>query len=329
VRNLILSCDWGTSSFRLRLVDVRGQSVLGEVLDPDGNAALHDRWLARQGQEPDSRLDFYYRHLQTQIDRLARQVPVPLAGVPVVLSGMASSSVGMLELPYAPLPFAGDGSQAVVKRVPAGPGRAHEVVMISGVASERDVMRGEETQLVGLLEKLPTVAANGEAVFIFPGTHSKHMHVRGGSLVNFQTFMTGELFQVLTQHSILKDSVEVPVRQGTDSAEMVGFRAGIGQSGEAGLLPSLFTVRTNRLLGNWPKNQNFFYLSGLLIGTELRSLLQQSDLPIILGSGSNVFDLYRQGLEELGLLPRTMLVPAELMDHAAIAGQVKIFQQQR
>jgi 2-dehydro-3-deoxygalactonokinase len=301
--------------------------VIGEVRAEEGNARMNDLWLNRQEQESSDRFAFYLRHLQTHIDRLAQQVPVPLEGVPVVLSGMATSTIGMMALPYAPLPFAADGSQAVVHRVRVGQDQPREVLLISGVASDRDVMRGEETQLVGLWDTLPAVAEAGEAVFVLPGTHSKHMRVREGRLVDFQTFMTGELFQVMASHSILKDSVEKATEAEGDGEAMEGFRQGIQQSGQAGLLPSLFTVRTNQLLGAWPKKKNFFYLSGLLIGEELRTLLAQDVPQIVLGSGSQVFRLYRAGLEQLGLLSRTTVVPADQMEHAAIAGQLRIFRQ--
>jgi 2-dehydro-3-deoxygalactonokinase len=324
----ILSCDWGTSSFRLRLAEVRQQQVIGEVVSQEGNAKTNDLWLSAPEQRPVSRLAFYGEVMEKHIGLLQQQVPVALARVPVVLSGMASSSIGMAELPYASLPFPVDGSQALAKCLKVGQDQPRDILLISGVRSERDVMRGEETQLVGLVEKVPLLREQKEAVFIFPGTHSKHMFVKEGKLRDFQTFMTGELFQLMVTTSILKNSVEGTGQPTTDPEALRGFRQGIAASGKTSLLPSLFSVRTNHVLDNLPKRENFYYLSGLLIGAELRTLLQQDISRLVLGSGSNVYELYHLALQELGLLPRTTLIPAELMDQAAIAGQVKIFQQQ-
>ena len=98
--NKILSCDWGTTSFRLRLIDVDNVKVLHEIKSVDGVNALHNEWLATKKSEKE-RLNFYRNFIQSQINKMNVDVNDAL----VIISGMASSTIGMKELPYAKLPF--------------------------------------------------------------------------------------------------------------------------------------------------------------------------------------------------------------------------------
>src|SRR5258706_6223281 len=165
---------------------------------------------------------------------------------------------------------------------------------------------------------------------IFPGTHSKHIQVQKGKIVDFQTYMTGEVFQVMSQHSILKDTLpafnnELPINK-TDAR---AFCQGIGHSGVSNLLHTLFTVRSNLLFEYLTKEENFFYLSGLLIGTELRSLKDNGGGRIVLCSGSNVFHLYELAVQELNLLDRTIVMAPDIIDNVAMEGHLKLFQNHR
>jgi 2-dehydro-3-deoxygalactonokinase len=114
----------------------------------------------------------------------------------------------MMELPYGSLPFATDGRGVLTHLEPANADLPHDVLLISGIRSADDVMRGEETQLIGCIQGNANAATEG--TFIFPGTHSKHIQVKNGEVSGFQTFMTGELFDLLRRHSILKDAVAAP-----------------------------------------------------------------------------------------------------------------------
>ena len=114
-KTTFLSCDWGTSSFRLRLVEREGLRVLAEESSKEGNAATAELWQ-QANQPPEQRVAFYLAIVpSTSLAKAGEAVKTSLAGVPVVISGMASSTIGMLELPYKPLPFATDGSDLATK----------------------------------------------------------------------------------------------------------------------------------------------------------------------------------------------------------------------
>jgi len=323
----ILSCDWGTSSFRLKLVNRTSHAVLGAVHSGEGIAAIHDRWKSGGSVEGAGREAFYLKQLQKNIESLSKKLMCPLSGIPIVLSGMASSSIGIKELSYAPLPFSTDGSSAFIQEVPAGKDFPHAVWMISGVSSDRDIMRGEETQLVGLAALDNKIFTDEAMVCIFPGTHSKHITVEKGKVVDFKTYMTGELFQLMIHHSILKDAIAEDNKQGSlGGSEIDAFCLGMKESGTSNLLHNFFSIRVNHLFGRATKWENLFHLSGLLIGSELRDLADEERVRILLCSGSNMYHLYKLGVEVLHLQERTVFIGPGMMDNAAAEGQLTIFQ---
>ncbi|MGK6351449.1 2-dehydro-3-deoxygalactonokinase [Parapedobacter sp. DT-150] len=322
--DFMLSCDWGTSSFRLKLVDIQREAVAAELQTADGVSAVYGRWKS-EGAHRSSQESFYMQHLVACIGMLSKQVAFPLSGIPVVISGMASSTIGMRQLPYAELPFSIDGSNAVVQALDTGDRIDHPVLLISGCKAAADVMRGEETQLVGLAAMDRPFNAAGEAVCIFPGTHSKHVHVVAGKMVDFATFMTGEVFHLMAHQSILKGAITIPKPDDMWSpAEEDVFRRGVAYAMSTNILSALFSVRVNELFDRYAKTENYYYLSGLLIGTELAGLLKREVDRIVLCSGSNVYLPYRLALEELDLVSRAMFVEPHRMDWAVIAGQIKI-----
>ncbi|MCF0069867.1 2-dehydro-3-deoxygalactonokinase [Dyadobacter sp. CY261] len=320
----LLSCDWGTSSFRLRLVNVADHDVVGEVTSPNGIGAVYNAWQEVHQADHVPRGVYYRSIISTQIIALRKQTGLDIAGLPVILSGMASSSIGMQELPYARLPFALDGSHLGIKQYEEQNDFPHEITLISGVRSDHDVMRGEETQLIGLGAAIDL--SGRDAIFIFPGTHSKHMFVRDGRLIDFKTFMTGEVFNLMANHSILKDSVD-HYRQPDFSAEAAeAFREGIRESGSGNILNALFTVRTNQLFDLLNKRENGMFLSGLLIGCEIRDLTRETNAHLVLCGGNNLYQLYKAAIETLGLAGRTTIIPSEIVDRAATTGHIRIFE---
>lgn len=320
----LLSCDWGTSSFRLRLVNVKDHDVVGEVTSPNGIGAVYNAWREANQMDDVSREWYYRTIISTQITALKRQTGVDLAGIPIVLSGMASSSIGMQELPYARLPFALDGAHLGMKYYEEQPGFPHEITLISGVRSDHDVMRGEETQLIGLGAAMDL--SGRDAIFIFPGTHSKHMFVRDGRLVDFKTFMTGEVFNLMASQSILKDSIDQYVQSDFNGETTAAFRSGIRESGTGNILNALFTVRTNQLFGLLSKRENGMFLSGLLIGYEIRDLTKETSAHLVLCGGGNLYQLYKVAIETLGLSGRATIIPSEIVDRAATTGHIRIFE---
>ena len=302
---------------------------LSEIRSQTGIAGIFTGWKTVGEAQGISRDQFFRQQLKKQIDRLAEKVSISLINIPVVISGMASSSIGMEEIPYATLPFAVDGSQASARHFEAQADFPHDILLIAGVSSDQDVMRGEETQLIGLIAQLHLSGEKTqEAICIFPGTHSKHMYIQNGQLVNFDTYMTGELFAIMAQQSILKDSVDMSSLTHLTESDKDAFRRGVRQAGTSNLLNSLFTVRTNQLFDKFSKKQNALYLSGLLIGTELHPLLQQANRSLVLCSGSNLSVFYEMALAELNLLHRTITIPSDVIDRVASIGQIILFQNQ-
>lgn len=289
-----VSCDWGTSNFRLRRVE---GAVLDEVRTDEGTAKL-------AAQEGDRALAFR----QTLMRGLERLKAPP--SCPVVISGMASSSIGWKELPYAKLPFALDGRDAVWEKL------EDRFYLISGLRSSTDILRGEETEALGLVATLGREMPF-EAVFVLPGTHSKHLEVNPGGIATFRTFMTGELFDLLARQSVLRHS--------TDPAapfDREGFLEGVQESLSRPLPSALFRVRTRQVLEKRAVPSNTSFLSGLLVGTELASL-RNSDVPVIVAAGERLRTSYAAAGEALGMGPRLRLVDSEPL---SVLGQGVILQ---
>ena len=310
-----LSCDWGTSSFRLRLVNVADAVVCKEILNQDGISAIHQRWLKESGSN-EARQSFYLQYLLEQIKKLEAEVQQDLAGLTVMLSGMASSSIGMIELPYKELPLAMDGSDIPTHRIEPSKIFPHEVLVISGARTDDDVLRGEETLLIGC--NIP--GRRESSLCIFPGTHSKHIHVVNGKAVSFKTYLTGELFDLLSTKSILSNSVERNDLH--DEQEYDFFRRGIKEGSSGNLLNIVFHVRTNQLFDKNSRTANYHYLSGLLIGAELKDISNPSE-SIFLVSGNSLKKSYEQGFEILGFRNSVEFINA---GKALVQGQLSIFQ---
>lgn len=326
MQNLVFSCDWGTSAFRLKLVDHHSKNILGELNSDQGTAFLFNEWKLHKST---SQKEFYLEKLKTSIARLSAKTGQNSDHVPVVISGMASSSIGLKELTYATLPFSLDGKNAIVEKITEPSQLRNEIWLISGVRSEHDVMRGEETQIIGI-STLLHFSQDEVSVCILPGTHSKHIILTKSGIVDFKTFMTGELFDLLRKHSVISQSVSIPERDiEYNSDTLTAFKNGIRKSSESNLLHILFSVRTNQLLNDISKEHNYYFLSGLLIGTELRTLNTYKKIKITLCSGSNVNHLYQIALQELNLYKNTFDIPSETMENAAMLGQIKILENQR
>lgn len=309
--NTFLGCDWGTSSFRLTLATWDGV-VEGVVNNNNGIAATFQKWKEHSGSES-GRVEYYLNVIREGIAEAEGRFGVDLHGMPIVISGMATSSIGMINVPYGNIPFSLDGSDLVVHRLDADGKFSHPVYLISGVRSEDDVMRGEETQLVGVADDR---ALKGEHLYIFPGTHSKHIRAVDGRAVGFTTFMTGEFFEVLSKKSILADSVSedgaLLHRDNLDS-----FREGVLEGSRNNILNSAFHVRTRSLLGARAKEANYYFLSGLLIGSELGGL-SQSAVTVI--GGEFILACYEEALRVLGVSGVTIADGAQ----AVVRGQSRI-----
>lgn len=282
-----IACDWGTSNFRLRLIEPAAPEKR-EFRSDDGVAKL----AASAPAGPERSALF-----RATLARALEQLNAP-AELPVLISGMASSSIGWKELPYATLPFPLNGQAAIREQIES------RVWLISGLRSDRDVMRGEETQALGLAaslgEQLPK-----RAVFILPGTHSKHVEIDAGAVVSFRTQMVGELFDLLTRHSVLRHST-APASAPDDGA----FVEGVAESQRSPLLAGLFRVRTRQVLDGLPAASNTSFLSGVLIGAELAGW-RDTDVTIIVAADEPMRQWYRMAGENLGLGARLTTAEAE------------------
>ena len=245
----VIAVDWGTSSFRAYRL-----GPVGEISDrrtSDGGI-LH----IAPGAFPEA--------LRTEIGAWLNEDPTAL----VMMSGMIGSRQGWLEVPYRDCPCDLAGLVDGLKRVDWPEA---EVWIVPGLIDRAvpglpDVMRGEETQILGALEQLTA----DEALICLPGTHSKWVTARAGTIAGFATYMTGEVYDLLQRHSILgrlmtADAVEA------DRAFSEGVARGAG--GEA-LLRLLFSVRSRVLCGEMPDSGARAYLSGLLIGREVSAALR-------------------------------------------------------
>lgn len=290
-----LSCDWGTTSFRLRLVERAGLKILAEASSREGNAATAELWK-QAGLPAGQRVGFYLAIVRHHVQQLEATAKTSLAGVPVVISGMASSTLGLAELPYRPLPFATDGSDLLTKTFGPTADFPHAALLISGVRSADDVMRGEETQLVGC--RFENTAE--EQLFLHPGTHAKHVTVQHGQATALKTYMTGEFFSLLSTKGILAASVAEGGKLDEEN-HRAWFEKGVQASVGGNLLHNAFRVRTNDLFKKTTKQENYFYLSGLLIGSECRDLLARPPARLTLAGEPVLVASYKAALSVLGL----------------------------
>ena len=326
MENYIVCCDWGTSVFRLQLVNNNTGDVLKQMSSADGVSSVHREWTS--SSKTISLKEFYLKVLHAHLNTLLLDLQLSSEVNQVLISGMASSSIGLEELPYAEVPFSLDGQTAVIKNIPMTVDFPFDIFLISGVRVIDDVMRGEETQILGLATSNNFIDFNTDAICILPGTHSKHIVIKDSQVVDFKTYLTGELFQLLSTQSVLKGSVEHQSRsEELSESSLKAFYRGIDDSApHLTMLNKLFSVRTNDLFGVMTKQDNYFYLSGLLIGNEIRSLQVDGIATIVLCCGNKLFELYKLAIEKIHAGFPIKLISPEVMDKAAFIGQRRIFE---
>jgi 2-dehydro-3-deoxygalactonokinase len=186
---------------------------------------------------------------------------------------MVGSRQGWREVPYVDCPADADSIARGLLAFDSEAGRIHLVPGVIQRGPQPNVLRGEETQIVGALAREPALAA--ESLVVLPGTHAKWVRVHDGRIVSFETFMTGELFAVLREHSLLgKPARDAAVDTVDTAAKAAAFARGLAvarDSGPEGIAGRLFTTRSLYLTGELPPAATLDYLSGLLVGEEIRS----------------------------------------------------------
>ena len=303
-----ISVDWGTSNLRVRLVRTPDLEVQESIKPSAGVKAVFDRWKVEGGD----REDYFLSLLKSQVESLKNPITKTC---PIIMSGMVSSSIGLRELPYAQVPFGIDGKGLIINEIKGGTYLKNPIYMISGVRTKEDVMRGEEVQMLGLIDKN---YQGEEMCFILPGTHSKHILLNDGLIIDFKTYMTGEIFEMLIKHSTLSEALEKVNEMDPSLFEQGVLRSVEGSS----LLHEWFKVRTSHLLKKRSRIENHSYLSGLLIGEELRYLKTYPG-KIRLAAGSSLYQQYVLALKVLQL-SNVEFVSKEEESLSVVKGQWKV-----
>jgi len=209
------------------------------------------------------------------------------------MSGMIGSRQGWLEVPYATCPAGLEEIAAGMRPVTWSGGTAWIAPGLTcrDEAGIADVMRGEEVQILGVLDQL----GPGKHTICLPGTHSKWVEVRDGKIERFTTHMTGEAFAVFRTHSLLGRMM----KDGAD--DRAAFDEGVRRSADSGgLLHHLFGVRTRGLFGELAETASASYLSGMLIGHEIRSVYGKQDRVHLLCS-ARLAETYGGAFAALGI----------------------------
>ncbi len=245
-KTALLALDWGTSALRAWRVAADG-TVLERRREPWGILSLPD------GGYP------------AAFDAITADWRA--GGLPAIACGMVGSRKGWREVDYLPLPLDLHRLAGSLATVPCSAGQLH---LVPGLLDpgRPDVMRGEETEAVGVLDALGYPP--GEILLVMPGTHSKWVRVSDRVIAAFATFMTGELFALLCRHSILGQGIPPAGEVAADGAASDdAFRDGVRAAASDGLAGRLFSTRALMLTGALPPALVPDYLSGLLIGEEL------------------------------------------------------------
>jgi 2-dehydro-3-deoxygalactonokinase len=276
----LIAIDWGGSSLRAYRLDDNG-NVLDQRRGNEGALACAGRF-------------------GIVLSTLIAGWEDPL----VVMAGMVGARGGWIEAPYVRAPADASAIAAGMVRLDTSretQGLArHELWCIPGIADRTnrvgDVMRGEETQIAGLLDAL----GPGAHTVCLPGTHSKWVRVSESAIVHVSTAMTGELYGLLRTHSILGHGMP----DGEQVLDVGAFDAGLECSRDpaGGLLHDLFGVRTAALFARFPPLALSSYLSGLLIGHELQAALIDMPGPVHLVGSQALVERYAHALQARGIV---------------------------
>jgi 2-dehydro-3-deoxygalactonokinase len=293
-RAAFIAGDWGTSRLRLYLCDgaghvlARGEGEGASVPDCAGRfATAVAAWDKAHG------------------------------ALPAVLGGMVGSTIGWREVPYLKCPARPGGIASAALRFDVA-GRSIAILpglSCTGKTGAPDVMRGEETQILGALRLHPALA-KGRHIFCMPGTHAKWVAMADGAVIQFQTALSGELFELLRRHSVLaRDGGEVDLQnpaflQGLDFAR---------KNSDADLLYLLFSARSRVVTGEMAKGDAASYLSGLVLGKDIATARTLFDLegPVQLIGTPSLAALYARAL--LAYDVKSVMIDG---DRAALAGLV-------
>ena len=274
----MIAIDWGTTSLRVYRLDATG-GIVDARSAPAGILSVENGRFA----------DVLEQHAGDWMADGEKQI---------VMSGMIGSRQGWLEVPYAACPAGLDEIAAGMRKIAWASGEAWIAPGITcrDDAGVPDVIRGEETQILGSLDQFGA----GRHTICLPGTHSKWVEVEAGRIVHFSTHMTGEAFAVFKGHSILGRMMK------DGMTDRNAFADGVRRSADGGgMLHHLFGVRSRGLFGELPDSAATSYLSGLLIGHEIRASAV-SRRKVHLLCTPQLAEVYRQALDVVGLESSTL-----------------------
>lgn len=271
--------DWGTSSFRLWLIG-EDDTVLAETRSAEGMTTARETGFAA----------VLARHLQ--------EVRAP-EGLPVIVCGMAGAKQGWKEAGYIDVPARLSDIPNRSVKVGDSP---RDIRILPGLAQRdphtSDVIRGEETQLLGSSQRM----RSSDCLVAMPGTHSKWVRVVRDEVLGFATFMTGELFQAISQHTILSHAITGSTGfDGTSIAFTDAVHAALREPEQTA--NRLFQVRARGLLFSLSPADAEATLSGTMIGLELAGALKSApkDTPIVLVVSGKLRGLYEAAFHRVGL----------------------------
>jgi len=275
-RTPLIGIDWGTSNCRGYLLGATG-NVLDHVSDPRGIATVENN------------------QFQLVLEDICGNWLAAHPNSPLLLSGMIGSRQGWIEAPYCPCPCALETIHQHAVALPSDRLTGYVVpgLIASGLSGAPDVMRGEETQIAGLAALQPGLTGT----VCLPGSHSKWVSLRNNRIEGFSTFLTGELFGALCDHTLLGRLIT------NDPGSPHAFSRGLEQSTAAGgLLHQLFSARTRGLAGDLGGGDIASYLSGILIGSEIRAVAEQDYLEdtVHLIGGNDAAHRYHEALQSVG-----------------------------
>lgn len=292
----LFAVDWGTSSCRVWSLDPGGR-VLASARSGRGTLALAQ---SVDSDDQSARAAAF----EQELSRVAGDALSAHPGVSVLACGMVGSSLGWCEAGYIELPTGITIDRDSLTHTTAGDGR--DVWIVPGLHTDGhlaggypDVIRGEETQLLGVLAQIDGAESSTRTI-VLPGTHTKWVRVRGQEIEAFTTVMTGEFFSLLMDHSILG---EPATPHAPFQSEAFDRGVVLGASSDAGsLMAKAFSARGLSLAGRLAPEAVGSYLSGLLLGDEVASQLPlyRCDGPIVLCGAPVLTDQYARVLEHAG-----------------------------
>lgn len=311
----LIAIDWGTSSLRAYALGPGGQVLATRrsehgVMKLPAGPAIHTSAEA----------------FEAALQALCRDWLAAHADAPLIACGMVGSAQGWREARYQPLPArAAELAQAMTTIERPGGQSLHVVPGLLQTGAMPNVMRGEETQIAGVLQSMADEGRTPPRLLIgLPGTHTKWAWVEDGAVVRFETFMTGEVYAALSQHTILgRTMVADPPHD--EPAFVRGLSVARTAAGSLGPLSTVFSVRTLGLTGQLPGSGQPDYLSGLLIGHEIAALAPalQDGTPVVLCGEPLLCVRYATALEAQGLAEpeiRSGVTPLGLWRIARAAG---------